>query len=207
MGACCNKHVLDPQPLDLSTFSNVNVTGEHDPLTFLYVLACEHGMYYVGKTSNVRARYAAHAAGTGSTWTKAHKPLRLIECVPANTPTAEDALVKVYMLRHGIECVRGGSYAALQLTHVQLAALKNELCSATDTCFVCNATDHFASVCPVRERCSTCGRANHTAENCFCKTRVDANGRLTKRVCARCGRSNHTEPACFAKTHIDGITV
>ena len=178
MGACSSSV---PPKLNTSTFFNAHVTGDTDPSTFLYVLACEHGMYYVGKSSNVRARYAQHAAGTGCAWTKAHKPLQIVESTPSTDATAEDALVKVYMLKHGIKNVRGGSYSNVTLTHTQLAALQAELRSATNACFLCDATDHFADNCPKRGARCTC--------------------------CTRCGRSSHTEAACFAKTHVDGVTV
>ena len=45
---------------------------------YMYVLECGDGSLYTGYTTDVAARVAAHQAGTGAKYTKAHAPVRLI---------------------------------------------------------------------------------------------------------------------------------
>jgi putative endonuclease len=45
---------------------------------FLYLLECADGSYYAGITTDVDARFAAHAAGKGARYTRAHRPLRVL---------------------------------------------------------------------------------------------------------------------------------
>lgn len=44
---------------------------------YMYVLTCGDGSLYTGYTPNVEARLAAHQAGTGAKYTKAHAPVAL----------------------------------------------------------------------------------------------------------------------------------
>jgi putative endonuclease len=45
---------------------------------FLYLIECADGSIYTGITTNVAARYAAHAEGKGARYTRAHPPARLL---------------------------------------------------------------------------------------------------------------------------------
>lgn len=45
---------------------------------YLYVLVCGDGSLYTGYTVDVAARVAAHQAGTGAKYTRAHAPVRLL---------------------------------------------------------------------------------------------------------------------------------
>lgn len=45
---------------------------------YMYVLACGDGSLYTGYATDVAARLAAHQAGRGARYTKAHAPVRLI---------------------------------------------------------------------------------------------------------------------------------
>lgn len=45
---------------------------------YLYVLACGDGSLYTGYTVDVAARVAAHQAGTGAKYTRAHAPVQLL---------------------------------------------------------------------------------------------------------------------------------
>ena len=44
-----------------------------------YLLELENYKFYVGMTTNVKARYRKHCSGTGAKWTKIHKPIRVME--------------------------------------------------------------------------------------------------------------------------------
>lgn len=45
---------------------------------FIYLLECVDGSIYTGIAIDVEARFAAHAAGKGARYTRAHPPLRLL---------------------------------------------------------------------------------------------------------------------------------
>lgn len=48
---------------------------------FLYMIECENGSIYTGITTDVTARYAAHASGKGAKYTRANKPHELLLAV------------------------------------------------------------------------------------------------------------------------------
>ena len=45
--------------------------------TNIYILRCEGGRYYVGKSDNVMKRYQQHLSGSGSAWTRKYKPIAI----------------------------------------------------------------------------------------------------------------------------------
>tara|TARA_B110001452_G_scaffold266034_2_gene271930 strand:- start:5471 stop:5698 length:228 start_codon:yes stop_codon:yes gene_type:complete len=44
----------------------------------IYVLECEDGNVYVGKTTRGKKRLQEHIKGKGSEWTKLHKPKKVM---------------------------------------------------------------------------------------------------------------------------------
>lgn len=48
----------------------------------LYLIECRNGSYYAGITNRLVERYAAHVAGKGARYTRAHPPLRLLGSRP-----------------------------------------------------------------------------------------------------------------------------
>lgn len=45
---------------------------------YLYLIECADGSLYTGITTDVAARYAAHARGQGARYTRSHPPRRLL---------------------------------------------------------------------------------------------------------------------------------
>lgn len=45
---------------------------------FVYMLECRGGRIYTGITTDVALRFAAHCAGRGAAFTRAHPPLRVL---------------------------------------------------------------------------------------------------------------------------------
>ena len=45
---------------------------------FVYLIECVDGSIYTGISTDVAARYAAHMAGKGARYTRAHPPARLM---------------------------------------------------------------------------------------------------------------------------------
>lgn len=51
----------------------------HRPEThYVYVARCANGALYVGYTTDVERRMAAHNAGRGGRYTRAHRPIALV---------------------------------------------------------------------------------------------------------------------------------
>ena len=114
----------------------------------IYVLLCEEGKYYVGKTNrDIDVRFQEHIAGKGSEWTRTYKPAKVINTFPNADEFDEDKYTKIYMKTYGIENVRGGTYTQIVLPDYCMLALEKELCSASDLCYRCGRPGHFARQC------------------------------------------------------------
>jgi len=115
----------------------------------VYALELDSGKYYIGKTSRgVSIRVQEHTTGNGSEWTSMYKPVKIIENYQSDSQFEEDILTKKYMMKHGIENVRGGSYTKIVLDEWQIKSLEHEFKSVSDCCYKCGEKGHFAHVCP-----------------------------------------------------------
>lgn len=45
---------------------------------FVYILECKDGSYYTGTTNDVGKRFLAHISGSGASYTRSHKPVKII---------------------------------------------------------------------------------------------------------------------------------
>ena len=121
----------------------------------LYVLKLAEGKYYVGTTQkNVMDRVEQHICGSGSAWTKKYKVIKLEKSIENCDKYDEDKWTKIYMDRHGIENVRGGSYCEMNLTSNSINAISREVNHANDRCLYCNKYGHFISQCPKKNTVS-----------------------------------------------------
>jgi predicted GIY-YIG superfamily endonuclease len=187
----------------------------------LYVLQCESGKYYVGKTADVMRRFDEHKSGKGSAWTRKYKPVRLMECRPVSSDHDENNVTKDLMKKYGIENVRGGNYTQIILPEEYANVLKLEFRGNADTCYKCNLTGHFSNRCPndcpvpkqkkvhqiVEFECSYCDRTFTTKFGCSVHERSCSNAvdeEPVHYVCYTCGRPGHKSPDCYARTHVDG---
>jgi len=113
----------------------------------IYVLLLNDNCYYIGKTTkNVEERFNEHMKGSAA-WTMLHRPIKIIETLNTINPMEEDIITKKYMLKYGIENVRGGSYTQIILDDWMLQALKHEFSSIDNCCYKCKKPGHFAKEC------------------------------------------------------------
>ena len=175
--------------------------------TNVYVLKLEGGRYYVGKSDNVMKRYQEHLNGGGSAWTKKYTPVSLEKTIKDVSPFEEDKVTKEYMLKYGVDKVRGGAYVSIVLDDDQYRFLEREL---------------FA----VQDKCVNCGRDGHFVKDCYAKTDVNGNSleyegeddedsedddsdkydsdEEDEDTCYKCGREGHYANSCYAHTDVNG---
>ncbi len=129
--------------------------GEHDfifNMFYIYVLECENNKFYIGKSSNPSFRLEKHFNGEGSFWTKKYNPIKVIEIIQSTDSLDEDKITKKYMMKFGIQNVRGGSYTKFELDDWMIKSLEHEFISAKDICYTCNQKGHFSKECPLNNK-------------------------------------------------------
>jgi hypothetical protein len=183
-----------------------------DRLEYVYTLECVEGKYYVGRTSNPKFRLEDHFDGGGSAWTRRYQPIKLVDCVEAESRHEENKVTLECMERYGVENVRGGIYSRMVLGADDRASIEKQLRGAQDRCIKCGSDDHFVNDCPGEARskkvktssfCVRCGRTSHAVSACKAKTNVK-NETIKGSVCFKCGRSSHDARKCYAKSDIWG---
>lgn len=153
--------------------------------TNVYALKLADGKYYIGKSDNVDQRIRSHFSGSGSTWTREHKPVKIME-VRENVSRFE------YMDKYGIDNVRGGAYTQVNLPEESHEALQREIRGSNDVCFKCNRAGHWASQC--YSEFDTKQQAERHERSCGARKRPETGGN-----CYRCGRSGHWANQCYAR--------
>jgi predicted GIY-YIG superfamily endonuclease len=179
----------------------------------LYILECEDNKWYVGKSTDVQRRFKQHTEGKGSEWTREYAPIRIAETRSITSQFDETNVTKEYMKKYGIDNVRGGAYATVELTDAQEDIIRHELRAANDSCYKCGKKGHFANKCPyeIVYQCEGCRREFPSekqcvahAQTCSTSSRGHSTGSHSKGVCYRCGRSGHWVSNCYARTDADG---
>ena len=137
--------------------------------TNIYVLKLAGGKYYVGKSENPQQRFQQHLAGSGSSWTRKYKPIAIEKVIPNCSPLDEDKYTKEYMMKHGMDNVRGGTYVEIKLDDFQQEALSREFWSARDACMRCGRPGHFVKDCKAYHDI----RGNKLFEEVWCCEKCD----------------------------------
>ncbi len=119
----------------------------------IYVIECEENNYYIGKTTNeVDVRFSQHKNNQNCAFTTKYKPIKIVETFKSKDPLDEDKMTKKYMMKFGIDHVRGGSYTKLELEDWMIKSLEHEFTSAKDMCYNCSEKGHFAKECPLNKK-------------------------------------------------------
>lgn len=194
--------------------------------TTIYILKCQSGKYYVGKSDNPTKRFQEHLSGKGSAWTRKYKPIAIEATYPNSSDFDEDKYTKEYMSKYGFQNVRGGTYVTVDLDEFQMEALKRELWGAKNCCTQCGREGHFVKSCyaktdvfgePIEYEssseeesssdeeiigCTACNK-EFTSEYLFNKHTCSPKSK-SGNICYRCGRTGHWADGCYAKRHING---
>jgi predicted GIY-YIG superfamily endonuclease len=118
--------------------------------TNIFILKLESGKYYIGKSSDPISYFQDHLVGKGSVWTRKYKPISLEKVIPHSSPFDEDKYTEEYMMKYGIQNVRGGSYVTEELEEEQVYLLQREIWAATNKCTRCGRGSHFVATCNAR---------------------------------------------------------
>lgn len=93
-------------------------------MNFVYVLQCENEKFYVGQTSNIVRRFEEHKNGEGSSWTKKHRAISMVDLVQTTlNDFREVALTLQYMSKYGITNVRGGPFSRVELNSTDIKCI------------------------------------------------------------------------------------
>ncbi len=163
--------------------------------TNIYVLECQKGKYYIGKTNNIERRIEEHLETRGSAWTRKYRPIKIIRIIENQPLYMEDVITKEYMLKYGINNVRGGAYVQEKLDDIQYFALQKEFWNIIGACMRCGRKTHMATEC----------YASSTVDGYELEEEDDEDDNRTKSgSCYRCGRKGHYSNNCYAKTDVKG---
>jgi hypothetical protein len=162
-------------------------------MTYIYILQLIHNKYYIGKSSNPKARIDQHFFGQGCKWTRKHFPIQIEKVIPNCDDFDEDKYTKIYMQKHGIDNVRGGSFCTDTLTKHQVKHIKTELFTADNTCFKCGEKGHFSTQCMKTSLKIT--RQYDSSESYD----SEDEAKIYDVTCFRCGKKGHCANTCYVK--------
>lgn len=106
-------------------------------MSILYILECEGGHYYVGRSKNIQRRLEQHSRGEAGEWTKLYQPLRLITSRESLGEYEKMFTIKHLMTYYGSHNVRGGIYKKIKLTGDEAVFLSVENSLKSSSSYIC----------------------------------------------------------------------
>jgi len=82
---------------------------------YIYVLKLIEDRYYIGRTSNILRRIEEHFTNNGAVYTKAYKPIKVIEVEEEKSSDDERLKTLEIMEKYGWEKVRGYVWCSIEL--------------------------------------------------------------------------------------------
>jgi hypothetical protein len=168
----------------------------------IYILKClpiNKPKYYIGKTlKHPKIRIKQHFNGNGSEWTKLYKPIKTLKIIKNCDAFDEDKYVLKYMMRYGIDNVRGGTYSTIKLSPDSIKHINKKIRTLNDECYKCGKKGHFIRECKVI-KCYKCKQNGHYANEC------KQNGHYTNECkpsvwdsiqCFKCKKYGHYANKC-----------
>ena len=144
----------------------------------IYVLECEDGNVYVGKTTKGEKRLKQHIDGRGAEWTKMHKPKRVMQYYTNATDADERKVTDQMIKKYGAKKVRGAGLTKRKMTKKEIDNLNKK-------------------VGFTKSKSSTSTR----------KKTITTKKNTTTYTCSRCGRQGHNRTQCYAKTNSSGKAI
>ena len=93
----------------------------------IYVLECEGGNVYVGKTTKGQKRLKQHIDGRGAEWTKMHKPKRVMQYYTNATDADERKVTDKMIKKYGARKVRGAGLTKRKMTKKEIDNLNKKV--------------------------------------------------------------------------------
>lgn len=166
--------------------------------SFVYVLKLENGKYYIGKTNDLPRRLNEHISGNGSAWTAKHKYICVEDVIKSTSQFDEDNYVKEYMMKYGIDNVRGGAYSNITLDDEQKILLIREFRGILNLCLQCGDPNHFVQNCPLMKV-----SPHHDIK---IKTKINHNTRVKNKT-NRGAKWTPLEEASLITNYKNGVTI
>ena len=128
----------------------------------IYVLECENGNVYVGKTTKGEKRLKQHIDGRGAEWTKMHKPKRVMQYYTNATDADERKVTEQMIKKYGAKKVRGAGLTKRKMTKKEIDNLNKKVGFTKSSTSTKKKTTTYT--------CSRCGRQGHNRTQCYAKT-------------------------------------
>ena len=115
----------------------------------IIILECENKKIFIDtvKKNKLISRLRSHRDGKKHKWTKKYKAKKLLYSYPKKYENQLQYATESWMIKCGIDNVRGGPYQTFKLTKEQKKKLKRKQTWEKGCCFRCGRTSHWIGSC------------------------------------------------------------